>query len=105
MNKMHLAATKRVRNLGAASGHTLALVLAGGRGERLYGLTDRQAKPALHFGGKFRMIDFPLSNCVNSGIRRIAVATQYRAHELIHHVQRAWNFLRPELSEFVEIWP
>jgi glucose-1-phosphate adenylyltransferase len=84
---------------------TLAIVLAGGRGERLQSLTDRQAKPALPFGGKFRMIDFPLSNCVNSGLRRIAVATQYRAHDLLHHVQRAWGFLRPEMSEFVELWP
>jgi glucose-1-phosphate adenylyltransferase len=90
---------------GRGPHHVLALVLAGGRGERLQSLTDRQAKPALPFGGKFRMIDFPLSNCVNSGIRRIAVATQYRAHDLIHHVQRAWGFLRPEMSEFVELWP
>jgi glucose-1-phosphate adenylyltransferase len=89
---------------GLAS-QTLALVLAGGRGERLQSLTDRQAKPAIPFGGKFRMIDFPLSNCINSGIRRIAVATQYRAHVLIHHINRAWSFLRPEMSEFVELWP
>src|SRR4051812_24710862 len=90
---------------GGAVAQTLALVLAGGRGERLQSFTDRQAKPALPFGGRFRLIDFPLSNCVNSGIRRIAVATQYRAHDLIHHVQRAWGFLRPEMSEFVELWP
>lgn len=88
-----------------AVNQVLALVLAGGRGERLQSLTDRQAKPALPFGGKFRMIDFPLSNAVNSGIRRVAVATQYRAHDLIHHVQRAWGFLRSEMSEFVELWP
>jgi len=84
---------------------TLALVLAGGRGERLQCLTDRQAKPALPFGAKYRVIDFPLSNCVNSGIRKVGVATQYRAHELIHHVQRTWGFLRHELGEFVELWP
>jgi glucose-1-phosphate adenylyltransferase len=90
---------------GGAVNQTLALVLAGGRGERLNALTDRQAKPGLQFGGKFRMIDFPLSNSVNSGIRRIAVATQYRAHDLMHHVQRTWGFLRPEMNEFVELWP
>lgn len=84
---------------------TLALVLAGGRGERLQCLTDKQAKPALPFGAKYRVIDFPLSNCINSGIRKVGVATQYRAHELIHHVQRTWGFLRPELGEFVELWP
>lgn len=105
MNNMHLTANMRARTLGGVTHQTLALILAGGRGERLHGLTDRQAKPALHFGGKFRMVDFPLSNCINSGIRRIAVATQYRAHELIHHIQRTWSFLRPELSEFVELWP
>ena len=84
---------------------TLALVLAGGRGERLQCLTDRQAKPALPFGAKYRVIDFPLSNCVNSGIRKVGVATQYRAHDLIHHVQRTWGFFRHELGEFVELWP
>jgi glucose-1-phosphate adenylyltransferase len=105
MNNLHLAASTRARTLGGAVNQTFALVLAGGRGERLHGLTDRQAKPALHFGGRFRMVDFPLSNCINSNIRRIAIATQYRAHELIHHVQRTWGFLRPELSEFVELWP
>ncbi len=85
--------------------HTLALVLAGGRGSRLKQLTDKQSKPAVPFGGKFRIIDFPLSNCINSGIRKIAVLTQYRAHTLIHHLQRGWSFLRPEIGEFVEIWP
>jgi glucose-1-phosphate adenylyltransferase len=68
-------------------------------------LTDRQAKPALPFGGKFRLVDFPLSNCINSGIRQIGVVTQYRAHTLLHHVQRAWSFLPREMSEFVELWP
>ncbi|MBT7308295.1 MAG: glucose-1-phosphate adenylyltransferase [Gammaproteobacteria bacterium] len=85
--------------------HTLALVLAGGKGSRLMQLTERHSKPAVPFGGKFRIIDFPLSNCVNSGIKKIAVLTQYRAHWLILHLQRGWNFLRPALSEFVEIWP
>ncbi len=84
---------------------TVALVLAGGRGSRLHELTDNQSKPAVPFGGKFRIIDFPLSNCINSGIRRIGVLTQYKAHSLIQHLQRGWAFLQPELNEFVEIWP
>ncbi|AOU97985.1 glucose-1-phosphate adenylyltransferase [Acidihalobacter yilgarnensis] len=84
---------------------TLALVLAGGRGARLKDLTCWRAKPAVPFGGKFRIIDFPLANCINSGIRRIAVLTQYKAHSLIQHVQKRWGFLRGEFNEFVEIWP
>lgn len=84
---------------------TLALVLAGGRGSRLMNLTDDEAKPAVPFGGKFRIIDFPLSNCINSGIRRVAVLTQYKAHNLIQHVQRGWGFLRAEINEFIELWP
>lgn len=84
---------------------TLALVLAGGRGSRLKDLTAWRAKPAVPFGGKFRIIDFPLANCINSGIRRIAVLTQYKAHSLIQHVQKGWGFLRGEFNEFVEIWP
>ncbi len=84
---------------------TMALVLAGGRGTRLMNLTDSEAKPAIPFAGKFRIIDFPLSNCIHSGIRKIAVPTQYKAHSLIQHVQRGWGFLRAELQEFVEIWP
>ncbi|OBS10913.1 glucose-1-phosphate adenylyltransferase [Acidihalobacter prosperus] len=84
---------------------TLALVLAGGRGARLKDLTAWRAKPAVPFGGKFRIIDFPLANCINSGIRRIAVLTQYKAHSLIQHVQKGWGFLRGEFNEFVEIWP
>jgi glucose-1-phosphate adenylyltransferase len=84
---------------------TLALILAGGRGGRLANLTDWRTKPAVPFGGKFRLIDFPLSNCINSGIRRIAVLTQYKAHSLIQHVQRGWGFLRGEFGEFVEIVP
>ena len=84
---------------------TLALILAGGRGSRLKQLTQWRAKPAVPFGGKFRIIDFPLSNCVNSGIRRIAVLTQYKAHSLIQHIQRGWGFLRGEFGEFVELLP
>jgi glucose-1-phosphate adenylyltransferase len=83
----------------------VAVVLAGGRGSRLMALTDTRAKPAVFFGGKFRLIDFPLSNCVNSGIRRISIITQYRAHSLIRHVQRGWNFLHRELNEVVELLP
>jgi glucose-1-phosphate adenylyltransferase len=85
--------------------NTLALVLAGGRGTRLKNLTDWRAKPAVPFGGKFRIIDFPLSNCINSGIRRIAVLTQYRSHSLIRHIQKGWSFLRGEFGEFVELMP
>ncbi len=92
-------------DLNAALRSTLAIVLAGGRGTRLRALTDDQAKPALPFGGKFRVIDFPMSNCLNSGLRRVAVVTQYRAHTLISHIQRGWSFLRGELGEFVELWP
>ena len=84
---------------------TLALVLAGGRGTRLYELTDFRAKPAVHFGGKYRIIDFPLSNCVNSGIRRIGVLTQYKAHSLIRHLVRGWSHFKKELDEYVEILP
>jgi glucose-1-phosphate adenylyltransferase len=92
-------------DLNDAMRNTLALVLAGGRGSRLRDLTEQLAKPAVPFGGKFRIIDFPLSNCLNSGVRRISVITQYRAHELIRHLERGWNFLRAELGEFVELWP
>ena len=77
---------------------TLALILAGGRGSRLKQLTQWRAKPAVPFGGKFRIIDFPLSNCINSGIRRIGVLTQYKAHSLITHIQRGWGFLRGEIG-------
>jgi glucose-1-phosphate adenylyltransferase len=85
--------------------HALAFVLAGGRGSRLLELTDRRAKPAVYFGGKSRIIDFALSNALNSGIRRIAVATQYKAHSLIRHLQMGWNFLRPERNESFDILP
>lgn len=84
---------------------TVALILAGGRGSRLKDLTNWRAKPAVPFGGKFRIIDFPLSNCLNSGIRRIAVLTQYKSHSLIRHIQQGWSFLRAELGEFVEVVP
>src|SRR5690242_11417878 len=83
----------------------MAYVLAGGRGTRLYDLTDRRAKPAVYFGGKSRIIDFALSNALNSGIRRLAVATQYKAHSLIRHLQRGWNFLRTERNESFDILP
>jgi glucose-1-phosphate adenylyltransferase len=85
--------------------NTLALILAGGRGSRLKHLTQRRSKPAVPFGGKFRIVDFPLSNCVNSGIRRIGVLTQYKAHSLILHIQKGWGILSGELGEFVELWP
>ncbi|MDH3871620.1 MAG: glucose-1-phosphate adenylyltransferase [Gammaproteobacteria bacterium] len=84
---------------------TLALVLAGGRGSRLRQMTLWRAKPAVPFGGKFRIIDFPLSNCMNSGIRKIGVITQYKAHSLIKHMQQGWSFLRGEFGEFVELLP
>lgn len=84
---------------------TLALVLAGGRGSRLMELTDRRAKPAVYFGGKFRIIDFALSNCLNSGIRRIGVVTQYKSHSLLRHLQRGWSFLRSELNESIDLLP
>ena len=84
---------------------TAAIVLAGGRGSRLLDLTTRHSKPAVFFGGKFRIVDFALSNAVNSGVRRIAVLTQYTSHSLIRHIQMAWGFLRGELNEFVQVLP
>src|ERR1700744_119735 len=83
----------------------VALVLAGGRGSRLKSLTDRRAKPAVFFGGKFRIVDFALSNCLNSGVRRIAIMTQYKAHSLLRHLQMGWSFLRPEMNEFLDLLP
>ena len=83
----------------------IALVLAGGRGSRLKNLTDRRAKPAVYFGGKFRIVDFALSNCLNSGIRRIGVITQYKSHSLLRHLQRGWAFLKNEMNEFVDLLP
>jgi len=90
---------------GPLARHAMAYVLAGGRGSRLMELTDIRAKPAVYFGGKSRIIDFALSNALNSGIRRIAVATQYKAHSLIRHLQRGWNFFRPERNETFDILP
>ncbi len=84
---------------------TLAIILAGGQGSRLKELTSWRAKPSVPFGGKFRIIDFPLSNCVNSGIRRISVATQYKSHSLIRHIQQGWGHFRGEFGEFVELLP
>jgi len=84
---------------------SMAFVLAGGRGSRLKELTDRRAKPAVYFGGKTRIIDFALSNALNSGIRKMAIATQYKAHSLIRHCQRGWNFFRPERNEYLDILP
>ena len=83
----------------------VALVLAGGRGSRLMHLTEKRAKPAVFFGGKFRIVDFALSNCLNSGIRRIGVVTQYKSHSLLRHLQRGWSFLRSEMNEFIDLMP
>jgi glucose-1-phosphate adenylyltransferase len=94
-----------VRFVSRLTRNTLALILAGGRGSRLKHLTKWRTKPAVPFGGKFRIVDFPLSNCINSGIRRIGVLTQYKAHSLILHTQKGWGFLRGEFGEFVELWP
>jgi glucose-1-phosphate adenylyltransferase len=85
--------------------NTIALILAGGRGSRLMNMTDWRAKPAVPFGGKFRIIDFPLSNCVNSGIRKIGILTQYKADSLIRHLQLGWGFLTGEFGEYVHIMP
>jgi glucose-1-phosphate adenylyltransferase len=93
------------RPQGPLARDAMAYVLAGGRGSRLMELTDRRAKPAVYFGGMSRIVDFALSNAINSGIRRIGVATQYKAHSLIRHMQRAWNFMRPERNESFDILP
>jgi len=93
------------RDLRTAPRRAIALVLAGGRGSRLKHLTARRAKPAVHFGGKFRIIDFALSNCINSGFRRISVITQYKSHSLLRHLQRGWGFLRGEMNEFCDFLP
>ncbi|GAB4253899.1 MAG: glucose-1-phosphate adenylyltransferase [Methylomicrobium sp.] len=85
--------------------NTIALILAGGRGSRLKNMTDWRAKPAVPFGGKFRIIDFPLSNCINSGIRKIGILTQYKADSLIRHIQQGWGFLRGEFGEYVDLMP
>jgi len=93
------------RFVSALTRTTFAVLLAGGRGSRLHQLTDWRAKPAVPFGGKFRIVDFTLSNCVNSGVRRVAVATQYKAHSLIRHLQRGWSFLEGRFDEFIDIVP
>src|SRR6476619_3455259 len=93
------------RYVSRLTGGTLAVIMAGGRGERLKALTEKRCKPATPFGGKFRIIDFVLSNCVNSGIRQISILTQYKAQPLIQHVERGWGFLRGEFGEFVDVIP
>src|SRR5260370_18556026 len=93
------------RYVSRLTGGTLAIIMAGGRGERLRDLTGDRCKPATPFGGKFRIIDFVLSNCVNSGIRQISILTQYKAQSLIQHVQHGWSYLRGEFGEFVEVVP
>jgi len=100
-----MEAVKHSRYVSRLTRDTFALILAGGRGSRLHELTDWRAKPALYFGGKFRIIDFPLSNCINSGIRRIGVATQYKSHSLVRHLVRGWSHFKKELREYVEILP
>lgn len=97
-----LNSTRFVSNL---TKNSVALILAGGRGSRLKDLTSHRAKPAVPFGGKFRIIDFPLSNCINSGIRRVGVVTQYKSHSLMRHIQRGWGFLRGEFNEYVDLLP
>jgi glucose-1-phosphate adenylyltransferase len=104
-NSRNLALQERQMQPHMLVRRTIALVLAGGRGSRLKQLTDRRAKPAVYFGGKFRIVDFALSNCVNSGIRRIGVITQYKSHSLLRHLQRGWSFLRAELNEMVDLLP
>jgi glucose-1-phosphate adenylyltransferase len=101
----HAARNNTGRYVSRLTSGTLAVVMAGGRGERLKALTQHRCKPATPFGGKFKIIDFVLSNCVNSGIRQIAVLTQYKAQSLIQHIQRGWSYLRGELGEFVELIP
>jgi len=96
---------KQQRYISKLTKDTFAVILAGGKGSRLYELTDWRAKPAVFFGGNFRIIDFPLSNCVNSGIRRVSVLTQYKAHSLIRHLVRGWSQFNSELGEFVDVWP
>lgn len=100
-----MKAAQTERFVSRLTRNTLALILAGGRGSRLKDLTTWRAKPAVPFGGKFRIVDFPLSNCMNSGIRRIGVLTQYKAHSLIQHIQKGWGFLRGEFGEYVELLP
>jgi glucose-1-phosphate adenylyltransferase len=100
-----LAFNRDPRFVSQLTRNTFAIVLAGGRGSRLHQLTDWRSKPAVPFGGKFRIIDFTLSNCVNSGVRRVGVATQYKSQSLIRHLQLGWSFLDGRLGEFIEIMP
>lgn len=100
---MQIAASQRFGK--SINRDTLALILAGGRGRRLGALANHRAKPAVPFGGKYRLIDFPLSNCLNSNIRRIGVLTQYKAHSLIRHIQEGWSFLHSDFNEYIEILP
>ncbi len=93
------------RRISRLTQNTVALVLAGGKGSRLKELTQWRAKPGVPFGGKFRIIDFPLSNCINSGIRKISVITQYKSHSLQRHLQRGWSFLSGQFGEFLEVLP
>ncbi len=104
-NESQAESTTRTRFHNSVTHNTLALILAGGRGSRLHQLTDWRAKPAVPFGGKFRIIDFPLSNCVNSSVRRIGVVTQYKSQSLIRHIQHGWSFLDGRFKEFVELLP
>ena len=97
--------TQMERNISLLTANTVALVLAGGKGSRLKALTEWRAKPAVPFGGKFRIIDFPLSNCINSGIRKVSVVTQYKSHSLQRHLQRGWGFLSGQFGEFLEVLP
>jgi len=101
----HGSRTSSGRYVSRLTGGTLAMIMAGGRGERLRGLTEHRCKPATPFGGKFRIVDFVLSNCVNSGIRKIALLTQYKGQSLIQHVQRGWSYLRGEFGEFIDVIP
>jgi glucose-1-phosphate adenylyltransferase len=104
MQESKMELTEQAQSLDLPK-RAVALVLAGGRGSRLMSLTDRRAKPAVYFGGKFRIVDFALSNCLNSGIRRIGVITQYKSHSLLRHLQRGWAFLKSEMNEFVDLLP
>lgn len=104
-NEANDNAEQSPRYISRLTKDTFALILAGGRGSRLHELTDWRAKPALYFGGKFRLIDFPLSNCINSGIRRVGVLTQYKSHSLVRHLVRGWTHFKKELGESVEILP
>src|SRR5580765_4788485 len=101
----HAARNNTGRYVSRLTSGTLSVIMAGGRGERLKGLTEHRAKPATPFGGKFRIIDFVLSNCVNSGIRQITVLTQYKAQSLIQHIHRGWGYMRGEFGQFVEVIP